>query len=144
VLFSAVMVYIIVVQQAIGAMFLLLPLLFCLHLMLLWGLALLLGAITTYFRDVPEIVRFFVMLNVYLMPVMYLPDMVPGPLRFILVINPFSALIWCYQDVLYFGSFHHPAAWMAQPAISLAALRGGLTCLSACVTTLRICCEALP
>ncbi len=125
VLLSAVLIYIVVARQGIPAAFLLLPLLVCLHLLLLWGLALLLAAMTPYFRDVPEFVRVFLTINIYLVPIMYLPDMVPAPLRFILVINPFSSLIWCYQDVLYFGSLSHPGAWVALPAMSVTALAAG-------------------
>ncbi|MGD0023898.1 MAG: ABC transporter permease [Xanthobacteraceae bacterium] len=125
VLFAAVVIYIVIARQAVPATFLLLPALFFLHLMLLWGLALLLGAMTPYFRDIPELVRVFLTINIYLIPIMYLPDMVPGPLRFVLVINPFSSLIWCYQDVLYFGSIVHPGAWVALAAISMGSLAVG-------------------
>jgi len=125
VLFAAVVIYIAVARQAIPPTFLLLPFLLVLHLALLWGLALLLGSVTPYFRDVPELVRVFVTLNIYLMPVLYLPDMVPAELRFVLAINPFSSLIWCYQDVLYSGSIRHPGAWVALPLISGAALAVG-------------------
>ena len=125
VLLAATVIYIVVSREALPAILLLLPLLFFLHLTLLWGLALLLAAVTPYFRDVPEIVRVFLTVNIYLMPIMYLPDMAPAPLRFILIINPFSSLIWCYQDVLYFGSIVHPVAWAALIALSMGSLAAG-------------------
>ncbi len=59
VLFAATVIYIVVARGTIPATFLLLPVLFGLHLLMLWGLALLLAAITPYFRDVPEILRVF-------------------------------------------------------------------------------------
>jgi lipopolysaccharide transport system permease protein len=86
---------------------------------------LVLAAITPFFRDMPELVRVFVTVNIYLMPVVYLPDMVPSSLRFLLVCNPFSYLIWCYQDVLYFGAINHPIAWVVLPILSIASLLGG-------------------
>ena len=125
VLFAATVIYIVVARGAVPATFLLLPVVFGLHLLMLWGLALLLAAITPYFRDVPEILRVFLTVNIYLMPIMYLPDMAPAPLRFILIVNPFSSLIWCYQDVLYFGSIVHPAAWAALAAMSVGSLAAG-------------------
>lgn len=125
VLFLAVLIYIVAAREAVPATFLLLPFLLFLHLMLLWGLALLLGAITPYFRDVPEFVRVFVTINIYLVPIMYLPDMVPGRLRIALSMNPFSSLIWCYQDVLYFGAIRHPGAWVTLPVISAGILALG-------------------
>jgi lipopolysaccharide transport system permease protein len=125
VLFAATVIYIAVARETIPATFLLLPVLFALHLMLLWGLALLLAAVTPYFRDVPEIVRVFLTVNIYLVPIMYLPDMAPAPLRFILIVNPFSSLIWCYQDVLYYGSIVHPTAWAVLAAVSVSSLAVG-------------------
>ena len=125
VLFAATVIYIVVARGTIPATFLLLPVLFGLHLLMLWGLALLLAAITPYFRDVPEILRVFLTVNIYLMPIMYLPDMAPAPLRFILIINPFSSLIWCYQDVLYFEFIVHPFAWAALVALSMGSLAAG-------------------
>jgi len=125
VLFGAVLIYTVIARGAIPGTFLLLPVLIVLHLMLLWGLALLLAAITPYFRDVPEFVRLFVTVNIYLIPIIYLPDMVPRSVRFVLSINPFSSLIWCYQDVVYFGAIRHPGAWIALPLISAGVLALG-------------------
>jgi len=33
--------------------------------------------------------------------------------------NPFSAMVWCYQDAVYHGSFQHPWAWLAFPLLSV-------------------------
>jgi lipopolysaccharide transport system permease protein len=98
--------------------------------MLLLGLAFLLGAITPYFRDMPELLRVFVTINVYLMPVMYIPDWVPTQLRFVLSINPFSHLIWCYQDVLYFNRIAHPVSWLICAAFASGALAVGCAAFS--------------
>jgi lipopolysaccharide transport system permease protein len=125
ILFSAVVIYTVFARSQIPASFLLLLPLVVLHLALLWGLSLLLAAMTPFFRDIPELVRVFVTVNVYLMPIVYLPDMVPSSLRFILLCNPFSYLIWCYQDALYFGAMNHPIAWVVLPILSAASLLGG-------------------
>jgi lipopolysaccharide transport system permease protein len=93
--------------------FILLPPLTMLHLLLLLGLGLFLGIMTPYFRDLPEFVRIFVVVNIYLIPVMYAPEMVPEKVRFILSINPFSHVVWCYQDILYFRKIAHPLSWVA-------------------------------
>jgi lipopolysaccharide transport system permease protein len=122
ILFAAVVFYIVIARQSVPSTFLLFPLVFVFHLLLLWGLSLLLAAITPYFRDIPEFVRVFLTINIYLMPIMYLPDMAPDVLRLILNVNPFSALIWCYQDVLYFGDIAHPGAWLALSGLSVAVL----------------------
>lgn len=122
VLLLATFVYIVTSRDSISFMLLLFPLVFFLHFVLLWGIALFLAAVSPYFRDTPEVVRIFVTINIYLMPVTYLPGMVPDTLRFVLSVNPFSSLIWCYQDVLYFGAFAHPVAWIVLGIIAAIAL----------------------
>lgn len=121
-LLIATIVYIITSLDSISLMLLLLPVVFFIHFVLLWGVALFLAAVSPYFRDTPEVVRIFVTINIYLMPVTYLPEMVPETLRIVLSINPFSSLIWCYQDVLYFGAFAHPVAWIVLGIIAVIAL----------------------
>ena len=51
-------------------------------------------------------------LGVYLTPAIYTPSMVPEAMRPVLLLNPFSHLIWCYQDACYFGRFEHPLSWV--------------------------------
>jgi len=75
------------------------------------GLGLVLSAMGAYFRDTKEIVQLFGLAGVYLVPAFYLPDWVPGIFKPLLYANPFSYLIWCYQDALYFGRIEHPWAW---------------------------------
>ncbi len=111
VLLVTVVAYAIIVRAEVPWTLALLPLLFFLHVMLLWGLTLFLAVVTPYFRDMSEFMRVFLVINVYLIPVMYVPNMVPAQLRFALLINPFSHLIWCYQDVIYFQSIAHPVSW---------------------------------
>jgi lipopolysaccharide transport system permease protein len=50
--------------------------------------------------------------GIYLLPVFYLPTWVPNLFRPLIYLNPFSHIIWCYQDVLYYGRFEHPWAWV--------------------------------
>jgi lipopolysaccharide transport system permease protein len=87
------------------------------------GIAFLLGAISPFFRDIKDIVQVFSVIGVYLIPVVYLPDMVPAAVRPLLFLNPFSHLVWCYQDVCYFGQIAHPWSWAVLLAIS------GLSCV---------------
>lgn len=110
------------VRGGIPLSFLLLLPLLILHSCLLWGFALMLGAVTPYFRDISEMLRAFVTINIYLMPVMYPPNLVPAPLRPILAFNPFSYVVWCYQDVLYFNRVEHPWAWAGLLLTSLISL----------------------
>lgn len=124
-LFACVIVYALVTRGHLPWSFLLLPVVFGLHLALLWGLAMLLASLTPYFRDVPELVRIFVTVNIYLVPIVYLPNMVPGPLRFVIDLNPFSYLIWCYQEIIYYESAGRPLAWLGLILFSGAAVLAG-------------------
>jgi hypothetical protein len=53
----------------------------------------------------------FAVAGMYAMPIFYLPGWVPEIFKPLLYINPFSYLVWCYQDIFYFGSIVHPEAW---------------------------------
>jgi lipopolysaccharide transport system permease protein len=111
VLFIIVIAYVIIVREEVPWTMALLPVFFLLHVVLLWGLALFLSVMAPYFRDLSEFMRVFLVINIYLIPVMYVPNMVPEALRFVLAVNPFSHLIWCYQDLIYFQSIAHPVSW---------------------------------
>jgi len=106
------------------SMLLLVPL-GAMHGLLLWGMALALSILTPYFRDLSEFVRLFLLVNIYLIPIMYLPAMVPEGLRFILAVNPFSHLIWCYQDVFYFNTVAHPISWIVVACLAAATTVAG-------------------
>lgn len=97
---------------------LLLPLAF-LTLLAMVGLSMGLSAVAVFVRDVRDLIQLFTVVNIYIMPIIYLPNWVPGPLRPLLYLNPFSYMIWCYQDVLYFGRIEHPWAWVVFTITSL-------------------------
>ena len=118
-------VFIFISRGTFPLIYLLLPVVLLMHLCLLWGMALILSAITPYFRDTPEIVRIFVTINVYLLPILYLPEAVPRSLGVLLNLNPFSHLIWCYQDVLYFNEIAHPYSWLVFSIFSIGMLVSG-------------------
>jgi lipopolysaccharide transport system permease protein len=89
----------------------LLPVLLLLQFFFINGLVFFLAALGTFFRDLKDFVQMFCVIGLYIMPVVYLPTMVPEVFRPMLYANPFSYLIWCYQDVCYFGRLEHPWAW---------------------------------
>jgi lipopolysaccharide transport system permease protein len=87
------------------------PVLFFFQILAMIGVAYILAAIGAYFRDLKDFVQVFSIVGLYLMPLFYLPAMVPSLFKPILYLNPFSYLIWCYQDIFFFGRFEHPWAW---------------------------------
>ncbi|MTV15207.1 MULTISPECIES: ABC transporter permease [Bradyrhizobium] len=103
-------------------MVLLLPVVLVVHGILAIGLSFALSAITPFFRDLRDIVTVFTSIVMYLMPTVYLPDWMPSVLRPLIYSNPFSYVVWVYQDVLFFGTFKHPYAWVVTLLFALLSL----------------------
>jgi lipopolysaccharide transport system permease protein len=51
----------------------------------------------------------------------------PEPLAWVLTINPFSHLVWCYQDALFFGAIEHPVSWFVLGGLSVTVFIAGFT-----------------
>ncbi len=98
---------------------LVLPLLFLVQSLAMIGVSYLLASIGVYFRDVKDFVQVFCSLSFFLLPMLYLPESIPRAVRPVLYVNPFSYMVWCYQDILYFGRFAHPSAWWVFTGMSL-------------------------
>ena len=89
------------------------------------GVAFALAAVGAFLRDLKEIIQLTVTAGIYVSPIFYLPDWVPSPFRPLLYANPFSYMVWCFQDVLYFGRFEHPWAWLVFTVGSVLSLAAG-------------------
>ncbi len=111
-------IYVLVTVRYLPITYLLLPILLSLQLMAMLGVGYLLSSVGTYFRDMKDFVQLFSSVGMYAMPVFYLPGWVPEIFKPILYLNPFSYIIWCYQDALYFGKINHPWAWVVNITLS--------------------------
>jgi lipopolysaccharide transport system permease protein len=111
-------VYTLITTHALLWTYLLLPVLFIVQALAMIGVSYLLAAVGTYFRDVKDFVQVFCSVAFFLLPILYLPEAVPAAVRGILYVNPLSYMIWCYQDLLYFGRFAHPWAWIVFSALA--------------------------
>jgi lipopolysaccharide transport system permease protein len=118
-------VYVLMTHGSLHATYAMLPLLIVLQAMLMLGLAYVLAAVGVYLRDAKDFVQLFVTAGPYLMPVFYLPEWVPPLFKPVIYVNPFSYVIWCYQDALYFGRMEHPWAWLVMIVLSVTSLVGG-------------------
>jgi lipopolysaccharide transport system permease protein len=79
------------------------PAVLVLHLLFTVGLAFVLAATTTYFRDVSHLTEVGLVLLFWLTPVIYPVSMVPAPLAPFFAVSPLAAFAAAYQDVLFWG-----------------------------------------
>ena len=111
--------YIVLALGVIPWTFVLVPILVILQLCAMIGISYLLAGVGVFFRDIKDFVQVFTVVGVYLIPAFYLPSLVPAIFRPVLFLNPFSYMIWCFQDAIYYGRFEHKIAWLIFPLFSL-------------------------
>lgn len=104
---------------------LLLPVVVVVQLMAMAGASYLLASIGAYFRDLKDFIQVFLAVALFAQPILYNPAATPSWLQWVFAANPLSYLVWLYQDVLYFGHFAHPVAWVVAPLGSLLVLAVG-------------------
>jgi lipopolysaccharide transport system permease protein len=104
--------YSLITGRGLAWTYVLLPVLIVFQVLGMIGISYLFSSVGVFFRDLKEIVQVFLSVAFFILPILYLPESVPGAIRPILYLNPLSYMIWCYQDALYFGAFAHPWAWL--------------------------------
>jgi lipopolysaccharide transport system permease protein len=103
----------------------LLPLVILCQLAAMIGVTFMLSALGVFLRDLRDIIGVFCTINLFAQPILYNPLAVPHALNWVFVLNPFSYLVWCWQDALFYGGLRHPAAWIVLPIGSAAVLALG-------------------
>lgn len=103
-----------------------LPFVFGMHALMSIGLTLLLSVTTPFLRDIREFVTIYMSVSMYLTPAIYLPDWVPALVRPVLYLNPFSYVVWVYQDTLFFGEMRHRFAWVLTVGMALCFFSAGV------------------
>jgi homopolymeric O-antigen transport system permease protein len=116
------MTYVVVIYGRLPWTYSLLPLLILFQFLAMTGVCYILSSVGPYFRDLKDIVQVICIACLYGMPVFYLPNWVPGWFKPIFYLNPFSYMVWCFQDVCYFGRFEHPFAWPIFFSLSILSL----------------------
>jgi lipopolysaccharide transport system permease protein len=96
-----------------------LPVLVACQISAMVGTAFILSAGGVLVRDLKEIVGLFCTINLFALPILYNPTTVPAWLEMIFLLNPFSYMVWCWQDLLYHGHIEHVSAWIVFPAGSI-------------------------
>ena len=116
-------IYVLVQYGTLPVHFALLPVLMLFQVMGIIGVCFVLAPMGAYFRDLKDIVQILCSIALFLTPVIYLPQQVPSFFQPILYLNPFSYMVWCYQDVFFYGRIEHAWAWpvfMGGSVLSLA------------------------
>jgi len=119
------LVYVLLSHGSLFWTYLLIPVLYVFQILAMVGVSYIFSAIGAYFRDLKDFIQAFCVMGIFLIPLFYLPGQLPAPFQPVLYLNPFSHMIWCYQDVLYFGRFEHPWSWGLYIAGSLCVFYAG-------------------
>jgi lipopolysaccharide transport system permease protein len=107
---------------ALGYISPLLPLLgplLLLQIFAMIGLGWMCAVITVFFRDFSEVLSTFLMISLYILPIVYPPTAIPREFQVAISLNPFSHMIYAYQDVLVYGAIQHPESWAVLAGLAL-------------------------
>jgi lipopolysaccharide transport system permease protein len=104
-------IYTLLTQGSLPWTYALLPLALLVEILGLFGMAFLLSSLTPYVRDIKEVMTLHAMAGLYLLPILYVPNMLPSWANVVLFLNPFSHPIWMFQDILSHGYIAHPWSW---------------------------------
>lgn len=95
------------------------------QVMAMLGVAFIMSAGGVFLRDLRDIVTVFCSINLFAQPILYNPFSTPDFLKWIFAVNPFSYLVWCWQDALFHGEVVHTVAWVLLPLGSMLTLAIG-------------------
>jgi lipopolysaccharide transport system permease protein len=91
---------------------LLCPVFLALQVLFTAGVAFMLAAATTYFRDVRHFVDIGLSLLFWTTPIVYPLSQIPESLRGVLLASPMSPFIVAYHSIFYYGEWPAPAVWL--------------------------------
>lgn len=120
-----VILYAAIVCGHISALLPLIVPLLALQTLMLIGLGWMCASVTVFFRDFSEVLSTFFMINLYILPIVYPPTVVPAAFALAIAFNPFSHMIYCYQDALVYGAFEHGWSWLIFAVLALASFHFG-------------------
>lgn len=103
-LLSELVVFAVLVVTGFGlSIYLLaLPVIMVVQFLLVFGISLIVSALTVYVRDLAHILDIIIMAWFYATPIVYPPEIIPEKLSFILYVNPMAGIVDCYRKALYY------------------------------------------
>ncbi|MED7787554.1 ABC transporter permease [Francisella sp. 19X1-34] len=105
-------IYMLFIGDLPSYMLFLLPIIIYMQFIFVIGLSFILSSVGVYLKDLKDMIQMFTFIAMFLLPVIYHPDQLPNILKPIIYLNPFSYIIFCYQDVFYYQSLEHWYAWI--------------------------------
>ena len=97
-----------------------LPPLMAMTVLLLAGVSLLLGSLQVFFSDLKEFINVFLAVGLFVHPILYFPNAVPAAVRPLVYVSPFSYVLFCWQDVLFYGEPTRIWAWPVSITFAIA------------------------
>ena len=95
-----------------------------LNLIFVSGLGLSISILNIFLRDIGNLLGVLLMFWFWVTPIFYSPDMVPQRLRWVLDLNPMTAYVICYREVIFTGKapdlhlLSSAAGWAALSLVS--------------------------
>jgi lipopolysaccharide transport system permease protein len=104
---------------------LILPLVMVLQFFFMTGIAWLLSTLALYLRDVRQVVGLLLTLWMFLTPIVYPASLVPVRFRWVLDINPMTAIVDAYRAALLDNRMPAPASFVLFAAVAFAVFVSG-------------------
>ena len=128
ILFLATIAFAVHGDVQVHSTMLLVPLLMILQTFFVAGISLIVASASVLFRDLRDIVTNLIQLGFFLTPIIYLIDRIPSrALRALLRLNPMTAFVVSYQDILFFGHLPGLADTLLMVAYAIVSVFVGLT-----------------
>lgn len=106
-------------RASVVGLLVLLPFCIATYVVFLAGLSFFLSAVGVYFRDLKDVVAFFLSIGLFLHPILYAPGAGPAWLEKAFAFSPISHLIWCFHGAIVGHDALRPNSLFIFPALSL-------------------------
>jgi homopolymeric O-antigen transport system permease protein len=101
------------------ALFVLTPIALLFYFVLITGFVYALASLGVFLRDIKDITGLLLAVGLFLHPVLYPPATVPNWVEQLFMFSPFSHLIWCFRDALFYGAITRPGSWVLTPVLGV-------------------------
>lgn len=103
-----------------------LPVVMAVEYVLTLGFTFITSSLTVYFRDLEHILNIFSMAWMYLTPILYTPEMIPEEYKQLEYLNPMTAVITAYRDILFYKKIPRMQTMTEALVVGIASLALGV------------------